>query len=103
MAHVLLKKGVMSYENGGLLREKAWHLLSNGWIVVGGMLHVLALVVWLFALSKVDITFAYPFLALGYVLVTLMAYLWLGEQLNLERLTGMLMIVSGLIVISRGG
>jgi drug/metabolite transporter (DMT)-like permease len=66
-------------------------------------LHVSALVVWLWALSRVDITFAYPFLAFGYVLVSLMAWTWLGEHLSQTRILGMVIIIGGIFILSRGG
>ena len=83
--------------------DTAWATATNLWILGGMTLHVGALIVWLWALSRVDITFAYPFLALGYVLVSLMAWFWLGETITLTRMTGMLIIIFGLIVLSRGG
>ena len=106
-AHLLLKKGV---SNGDISSTKsvnlfstAMDLVTNPWIVGGMFLHVCALVVWLWALSRVDISFAYPFLALGYVFVGIMAWWLLGESITATRLTGMLIIVFGLIVLSRGG
>jgi multidrug transporter EmrE-like cation transporter len=66
-------------------------------------LHVSALAVWMWALSRVDISFAYPFLAVGYVFVSLMAWQWLGENINTMRLLGMAIIIVGIMVLSRGG
>jgi multidrug transporter EmrE-like cation transporter len=107
-AHVVLKKGMMSLEQrlgsqSTSLIDTAWTTATNVWILGGMTLHVSALVVWLWALSRVDITFAYPFLALGYVLVSLMAWFWLGETITLVRVAGMLIIIIGLIVLSLGG
>ena len=76
---------------------------TSPWVLIGMVLHVAALVIWLWALSRVDITFAYPFLAVGYVLVSLMAWLWLGEQISLTRFLGMVVIVIGIVILSRGG
>jgi multidrug transporter EmrE-like cation transporter len=80
-----------------------WNVATNPWVLAGMSLHVSALVVWLWALSRVDISFAYPFIALGYVLVSLMAWQWLGENINPMRLLGMAIIIVGIIVLSRGG
>ncbi len=106
-AHIFLKKGVsgMDEELQASLSifGSAYHAVSNPWVIAGMFLHVSALFVWLWALSRVDITFAYPFLALGYVLVGLMAWMWLGEQLTQTRLLGTGIIVAGLIVLSQGG
>lgn len=74
----------------------------NPWIFSGMTLHVTALIVWLWALSRVDISFAYPFLALGYIIVGVMAWLWLGESLSVTRIIGMIIILVGLVIISQG-
>ena len=106
-AHVFLKKGMLvgaqDIATSIGMMERIWNTAANGWILGGMGLHVGALVVWLWALGRVDITFAYPFIALGYVLVSAMAWMWLGEQLTQTRLLGMGTIVIGIIILSRGG
>lgn len=72
------------------------------WVPAGMFLHVLALGLWLVALRKADISFAYPFLSFGYVFVTLLAVFWLDEALNQWRVIGMLLIVIGILVLSVG-
>lgn len=103
-AHVILRKGmkpISESESEAGLVEMALNVASNVWVIVGVGLHVLALAVWLVALSRVEVTFAYPFLAFGYVFVGLLAWTWLGEDLNPVRLVGMTVIVIGIIVVSR--
>lgn len=104
-AHLSLKKGVSEIEVFSYSEISIYKLLKialNPWIFSGMTLHVAALVVWLWALSRVDISFAYPFLALGYVIVGVMAWIWLGETLSVSRIVGMLIILTGLVVISQG-
>lgn len=106
-AHVLLKKGMLQERYAGSDVTSMWDnmfsIATSPWILVGMVLHVAALVIWLWALSRVDITFAYPFLAVGYVLVSLMAWLWLGEHISSTRFLGMVVIVIGIVILSRGG
>lgn len=106
-AHVLLKKGMSQERYAGSDVTSIWDTIfivaTSPWVLIGMVLHVAALVIWLWALSRVDITFAYPFLAVGYVLVSLMAWLWLGEQISLTRFLGMVVIVIGIVILSRGG
>ena len=106
-AHLFLKKGVAASvgrnSNNEAIYAKAWYVVSNPWILSGMLLHVLALAVWLWALSKVDISFAYPFLALGYVLVSFMAWAWLGEELSAARLWGMGVIIIGILILAKSG
>lgn len=106
-AHIFLKKGMMTHalnttKSDGLF-DLVWTVGTNPWVMGGMFLHVSALVVWLWALSKVDISFAYPFLALGYVLVSAMAWFWLGEELNSMKLLGMGIIIVGILVLARAG
>lgn len=106
-AHVLLKKGAMSVASIGAdnqtLLTNVWITATNPWVIGGMCLHVGALFVWMWALSRVDVLFAYPFLAVGYVIVSLLAWQWLGEEVTPTRLLGMVIIVIGIIVLSRGG
>lgn len=106
-AHIFLKKGMMTHalntiKSDGII-SLVWSVGTNAWVMGGMFLHVSALVVWLWALSKVDISFAYPFLALGYVLVSAMAWLWLGEVLNQMKILGMVVIVIGIFILAKAG
>lgn len=107
-AHIFLKKGMMVHALNAAVKPNnilglIWTVGTNPWVIGGMLLHVSALVVWLWALSKVDISFAYPFLAVGYVLVSAMAWFWLGEDLSSTKLLGMGIIVIGILVLARAG
>ena len=107
IAHVLLKKGTMNVAEIDVVNQSLlisiWVTATNPWVLLGMSLHVSALVVWMWALSRVDVSFAYPFLAVGYVIVSLLAWQWLGEEINSMRLLGMAIIVVGITVLSHGG
>jgi len=104
-AHILLKKGMMTHAENEIqdndFIDLLWTVGTNSWVMCGLFLHVGALVVWLWALSKVEISFAYPFLALGYVLVSSIAWLWLDEELGLMKILGMIVIIIGISIISK--
>jgi multidrug transporter EmrE-like cation transporter len=106
-AHVFLKKGMMMHALNTIKSDSiislVWSVGTNAWVMGGMFLHVSALVVWLWALSKVNISFAYPFLALGYVLVSAMAWLWLGESLSPMKILGMVVIVVGILILAKAG
>jgi multidrug transporter EmrE-like cation transporter len=106
-AHIFLKKGMMTHALNAYRPDNiislVWMVGVNPWVLAGMFLHVSALVVWLWALSRVDISFAYPFLAFGYVLVSVMARFWLGEELSPQRLVGMAIIILGIIILGEAG
>jgi len=69
-------------------------------ILMGLMFYVLSAVVWLFAISRVQLSVAYPMVASGYVLVVLFAWLLLNEPLTTLKIIGLLTIVTGVIIIA---
>ena len=57
---------------------------------------------WMATMSKLEISYAYPFTALGFVLVLVFSHLFFGESFNLMKLGGVLLIIGGIAVASRG-
>jgi multidrug transporter EmrE-like cation transporter len=61
-----------------------------------------SIVTWMIVLSRVEVSFAYAFSSLGFVLVTIMGALILKEHISAQRLTGIVVVCIGLIAIARG-
>jgi len=61
----------------------------------------LSVIVWVIGLSRVPVSQAYPLLSLGYVLTALGAWALLGETLSVQRMTGIAVIIAGVVLISR--
>jgi drug/metabolite transporter (DMT)-like permease len=59
---------------------------------------VLAAVCWMLALERTDIGFAYPFMALSFVLVPLAAAFFFKEPISFGQVAGLLMIVAGVTI-----
>ena len=76
-------------------------LVTNYYIVGGMILHILALLSWLYVLKNVEVSYAYPFISLGFIFVLFVGYFFLNETLNFYRAFGVLFISVGLIFISR--
>lgn len=57
---------------------------------------------WMLALSKLELSHAYPFVSLSFVAVLLLSALFFGEPLSLEKILGVVLIVAGVAVGSRG-
>ena len=69
-------------------------------VVLGFVLIFSGALFWLGVISRVDFSFAYPLLALSYVIGLIPARLVLGEDVTLNRLLGALIVVLGAIVIT---
>jgi drug/metabolite transporter (DMT)-like permease len=106
-AQITLKAGVnhvTDASGGGELHMNAQSLRSllSSPIVWGGLvLFGLSAIVWLFALSRASLSFAYPFAALSYVLIVLFSILVLHETVPPIRWFGVAFIVTGILLVSR--
>lgn len=77
-------------------------LLVNPWIVSGFVAAFLASLAWMAAMTKFDISHAYPFMSLNFVLVILAGGLLFHEAITLYKLVGLGLIVMGIVVGSQG-
>jgi len=79
----------------------AVRLASEPWLWFGLTCYVVSVVVWILALSRVDVSIAYPMLSLGYIVNALAAWAWLGEAMNIEKVAGIGIIIVGVYVLAR--
>lgn len=71
-------------------------------LIVGGLvLYFLAAAVWLFVLSQVDVSLAYPFVALGFVLTAIAGHVFFHETLSAARIAGILLVCGGVAILAR--
>jgi multidrug transporter EmrE-like cation transporter len=76
-------------------------LAAEPWLWFGLGCYVISVVVWILALSRVDVSIAYPMLSLGYVVNALAAWAWLGESMNPVKVAGIGIIILGVFVLAR--
>jgi multidrug transporter EmrE-like cation transporter len=70
--------------------------------IIGGLLaYVFSVVVWLLVLSRVQVSYAYPMLSIGYVVNAVAAYYLLGEDFSFTRMMGIFVIILGVYLVSR--
>lgn len=74
--------------------------LTNPIVLAGLTIYFLSAVVWLLVLARVDVSFAYPFVGLGFVVTMLLGWLVHGEILTLGRVAGTLLIGLGVVLIA---
>jgi multidrug transporter EmrE-like cation transporter len=70
--------------------------------ILGGLAcYAVSVVVWILALSRVEVSIAYPMLSLGYVVNAVAAWWLFGEVLNATRLAGIGVIIVGVVLVAR--
>ncbi|NTV13080.1 MAG: 4-amino-4-deoxy-L-arabinose transferase [Desulfobulbaceae bacterium] len=83
------------------LAPVAWRLARQPWLWAGLSCYGISVVVWILALSRVDVTIAYPMLSIGYVVSAVAAWMLFGETLTAGRLTGIGVIIVGVCILAR--
>ncbi|KIF83715.1 DMT family transporter [Noviherbaspirillum autotrophicum] len=104
-AQIFLKYGMASpsmqsaLQQGGIAICMA--VLTNLHILGGLTLYALGAVVWLGVLARIDVSIAYPFVALGFILTMILAALTLGETIGTLRIAGTILIAAGAVLVTR--
>jgi undecaprenyl phosphate-alpha-L-ara4N flippase subunit ArnE len=93
--------GALSAGSVGIIMQTAFRVLTTPLVFLGLSFYVMGAVFWLLVLSKLDLSLAYPMLALTYVLIPLAAQFVLGEQVPLLRWLGVGIIFAGVVVVSQ--
>lgn len=70
-------------------------------IMTGLSFYVASVVVWLLVLSRVQVSFAYPMLSIGYVVNALAANYFFGEPLTSVRMLGIFVIIGGVYLVAQ--
>ncbi len=76
-------------------------MMTNFYLWISAICYVVSILLWLVVLSKVDVSYAYPFLSIGYVLSAVVGYFAFHESVTFIRVIGIIVICVGVILISR--
>ena len=94
-AQICRKKGLQAAGGMQLAAGPLFRLMLEPWVIAGLACYAVSVVVWLGALSLVQVNYAYPFLALGFVVNALLARTFLGEAMTPMRWVALAVIVVG--------
>jgi len=72
---------------------------TTPWVLLGLVVFAVSAVAWLGALSRVPLNVAYPFNALGYIVILAASVVVLHERANLLTWAGSLLVVAGLVIV----
>lgn len=77
-------------------------LLLKPWILSGFAAAFLASIAWMAAMTKFDLSYAYPFMSLNFVIVLVLSAVLFSEPVTAPKLIGLSLIIVGIIVGSQG-
>jgi drug/metabolite transporter (DMT)-like permease len=77
------------------------NIAVNPYILAGLACYVLSVAVWLLVLSRVEVSFAYPLLSIGYIVTASAGWIFFDESMGIIRWSGILVICLGVWLITR--
>lgn len=76
-------------------------LFTNPWVVSALVAAALAAASWMLALTRFDLSIAYPFVSISFALVLVGSAVFFDEQITVLKTAGVMLILLGLFVGSR--
>jgi len=105
IGQIFFKKGVNTVEERDLRGAGTYIAFFKDalkrppiWYGLGSM--VLSIAVWLMALAQADLSFVFPVGSMQYILILITAHMFLDEKIDVMKLTGTLLVVLGIVVIT---
>lgn len=99
----LFRLGMKSY--GQVSAMGAFHeffsIVFTPSIFIGFMLFGMSSVIWLSVISKSELSSAYPMVSIGYIITLFLSKVFLNEQVGIFKILGTVLIVCGVIFISK--
>jgi drug/metabolite transporter (DMT)-like permease len=89
-------------DRNGERAEYVLRLFLDPWVISVFLSALVASVTWALALTRFELSFAYPFMALSFVLVLVFGAAFLSESVTVAKVAGVALIVLGLVIASRG-
>ncbi|MBN1825115.1 MAG: EamA family transporter [Candidatus Eisenbacteria bacterium] len=103
LGQLSMKRGMKAVGeiNAAQVLQKMSAAFVNPYVLAGLALYGISALVWMIVLSRVNLSYAYPMVSMGYVFVMIGSYYFFQEPVTMLRVLGTLVIVGGVILISQ--
>ena len=101
MGQVLMKHGMNCHRDNppqgacGVFTKDLRYILTNYWVLGGFSCYGVSTVIWLYVLTRADLSFAYPFIAISYIAVILIGPLVFKEVIDIWKILAIVLIILG--------
>ena len=96
IGQISTKYGVLLLNN---VSPETFFFRLNPYVAVGYSCLVLRGIAWVFILRKIELSVAYPFLSISFVIILIFSYYLFGEQITFQKIIGTFFIIGGVILI----
>ena len=104
LGQILVKIGATNLElnfAGKNLIISLISIMRNLPVMCGIFSYGVSFLMWIKVLSKVELSYAYPMVSIGYVLIMIFSYFVLKENIGLIRIIGVFFIIIGVVLVAK--
>ena len=98
----MLRVGKFSFNMSTLVYQYI-KILLNPFVIAGLVSFFVSMLIWLYVLSRMELSLAYPFVALNYILILFGSYFLFKETITPYKMIGVVVIIVGVYLVARGG
>jgi drug/metabolite transporter (DMT)-like permease len=77
------------------------HAYLDPWVISGFVVAFMASLTWAMAMTKFQLSQAYPFMSLTYVIVFALSVFLFNEEVNLYKIIGCALVLLGIIIVAK--
>ena len=104
LAQIFIRQGMLKLGSVSFNMEQIWNMalsvFTNMYLLSGMFSYGISIILWIIVLSKVNVSLAYPFLSVGYVVTAVLAYLIFKEPLTVQKIFGIAIICLGVVILT---
>jgi len=107
LAQLALRHGMASQSIQSILHNSesnlqlAWTIATNPYVFGGLFMYGIGAISWLFVLSKLEVSTAYPFVGLGFILTMILGFFLLQESISTLKVLGTMLVTIGVVMVSK--
>ncbi len=98
----MLRVGKFSFNISTLVHQYI-KILLNPFVIAGLVGFFISMLIWLYVLSRMELSLAYPFVALNYILILFGSYFLFKETITVYKMIGVVVIIVGVYLVARSG
>lgn len=98
---ILLKTGSIQVPHDQGIASAIGHVIFNWKIILGMLMYFIPVMIWIYLLKRIELSFLQPLFSLVYVMTPVFATVFLGENITVTRWLGIGVVMAGVVVIAR--
>jgi len=104
IAQLVMKLGMKRHGKVSLslkrIHRDIFRIYFNPFVILGVSFYLLSFFIWIFVISKIDLSYAYPLVSINFVLIALFSKIFFKEKVSNKRWLSIVIILLGVILVT---